>query len=213
MIAPLVYAAPDMPAVVAEHAAEAYACAVTHAPLLIVADMALKNTAPRLWAFDLKQPNKPRLIIESRVEHGSGSDPQRTGYAVHFSNAADSLATSLGLYRVAEPYESPTHGRAYRLEGLTAGWNDRAYDRDVNFHSSAFVDRDRVSWSSGCLATPAQVIPAIEHAMHTSLSGAVVWVDGPVPMVPMPHCSWSQPAWSPSTPAARWGLPQRSCTM
>jgi L,D-transpeptidase catalytic domain len=213
MIAPLVYAAPDMPVLVAEHAAEAYACTATREPLLIVADMSLKNTAARLWAFDLKQPGHPRLIIESRVEHGSGSDPQRTGYAVHFSNAPDSLATSLGLYRVAEPYESPTHGRAYRLEGLTAGWNDHAYERDVNFHSSTFVDSDRVSWSSGCLATPAQVIPAIEHAMHTSLSGAVVWVDGPVPMVPMPHCSLLQPAWSSSTPAERWGLSQRSCTM
>ncbi|HUB46933.1 MAG TPA: murein L,D-transpeptidase catalytic domain family protein [Acetobacteraceae bacterium] len=196
----LTHAAPDLPAQVAQHAAIAYACEGAENRLLMVADMSQRNTRPRFWAFDVRNPAQPRLLIESRIEHGAGSDPDKSGYATRFSNADGSGETSLGLYRLTDPYESPTHGRSYHLRGLTPGWNSNAEARDVEFHPSHFVDTDRVDWSLGCLATPMRVIPALEKAVH-SLSGAIVWVDGPR-AVPLPcHTTWTEPTWPDATSA------------
>ena len=72
------------------------------------------------------------------VAHGSGSDPDNTGYAKYFSNTVGSLMSSLGSYIIAETYVSDKFGNAIRLDGLD-GTNSRVRERAVVMHGADYV--------------------------------------------------------------------------
>ncbi len=102
---------------VAERALDALSCASSPGQSidkLIVVDMNMSSRRKRLWAFDLK--GEPKLILNARVAHGSGSDPDGDGIANRFSNVPNSNMTSLGLYRIAEAYEGK-NGLSRRASG------------------------------------------------------------------------------------------------
>lgn len=176
----LTAAAPHLDAAVAHRAAVAYTCAVEQgAPAnhLFVADMSQPSTAPRLFVFDVSDPRSPTLIERTRVAHGAGSDPAKTGRPVRFGNVPESGETSLGLYRVAEPFFG-VHGKAYRLDGLTPGFNDAARARAVVLHPAPYVrDRGPVGRSLGCPAIAAEDFAALDR--RGALQGALIWIDGP----------------------------------
>jgi hypothetical protein len=182
MLAPIALTdvAPQLNGAVAERAAAAYTCAATHtAPTehLIVADMSRPSTDDRLWVFDVSDPKHPVLLARTRVAHGAGSDPGKTGLAVRFGNAPESGETSLGLYRVAEPYVG-VHGKSYRLDGLTNGFNDTARHRAVVLHPAAYVRaQGPVGRSLGCPAISEKDFTNLDH--RGALEDALVWVDGP----------------------------------
>jgi len=177
----LTAAAPHLDPAVARRAAVAYTCAAergTRTDHLLVADMSQPSTAPRLFAFDLSDPAHPTLVERTRVAHGAGSDPAKTGRPVRFGNVPESGETSLGLYRVAEPYVG-VHGKSYRLDGLTRGFNDTARSRAVVLHPAPYVrDDGPVGRSLGCPAINPQDFTRLDNA--GVLEGALVWVDGPV---------------------------------
>jgi len=180
MMPDLAAAAPHLDPVVAQRAALAYTCAVERgrrADHFLVADMSLPSAQPRLFVFDLSDPRRPTLIKSTRVAHGAGSDPEKTGQPVRFGNGVGSGETSLGLYRVAERFVG-ARSAAYRLDGLTPGFNDAARDRAVVLHPAVYVREDGpVGRSLGC--------PAISTADFTSferqglLNDSLVWIDGP----------------------------------
>ncbi len=176
----LTAAAPHLDPAVAQRAAVAYTCATergTRADHLLVADMSQPSTTPRLFAFDLSDPAHPMLIKRTRVAHGAGSDPAKTGKPVRFGNAPESGETSLGLYRVAESYIG-VHGKSYRLDGLTRGFNDTARSRAVVLHPAPYVrEEGPVGRSLGCPAISPDDFTHLDHA--GALEGALVWVDGP----------------------------------
>lgn len=180
MMPDLSTAAPHLSPAVAQRAAVAYTCAAERGMRtdhLFVADMSQPSTAPRLFAFDLSDPAHPTLIERTRVAHGAGSDPAKTGRPVRFGNVPESGETSLGLYRVAEPFFG-VHGKAYRLDGLTPGFNDAARARAVVLHSAPYVrDRGPVGRSLGCPAIAPEDFAALDH--RGALEGALVWIDGP----------------------------------
>lgn len=175
---------PNLPPIVAAHAAAAVACSLGSGQppsALLVADMSEPNIAPRLWVFDLSDPEHPQLVIQAQIAHGYGSDPRRTGVATKFSDVEGSGMTSLGLYRVGDPYFGK-HGPSYRLVGLSAS-NASAFSRAIMLHPADYVSPTRVSYSAGCAAVAPRTLAAMTSRFRT-LRGAMLWIDGPGLQVP-----------------------------
>jgi len=106
------------------------------------------------------------------VAHGSGSDPDRDGYATIFSNVVNSNASSLGFYLTGEIYNGK-HGRSMRLHGLSAT-NSNAYERAVVIHAADYVSDNNVqpgrSW--GCLAVSNAMLG---NVIETLKGGALIY--------------------------------------
>lgn len=119
---------------------------------LAIADFGLSSAHPRFHLVDLLGGTVDVL----HVTHGSGSDPQHTGWLQSFSNLPGSNATSQGAYRTCDYYQGK-HGRSQRLEGLDPS-NDMAMDRGIVFHSAAYAEPrvlaqiGKLGRSQGCLA-------------------------------------------------------------
>lgn len=176
----LLKAAPNLTYGVAQRALDAVQCSIDiehEIDKLIVVDMSQGANSQRLWAFDLKDPSKTKLILNDRVAHGSGSDRAGTGTASKFSNTPNSHMTSLGLYRIAERYRGK-NGFSRRLDGIFSHWNSNARNRAVVMHPSSYVNENRVGRSQGCPAVNQKTMDALEAA---GLNNAVLWIDGPEP--------------------------------
>lgn len=198
------------PPSVLDHAIASATCAAGHVPQrLLVADLHQRNTQPRLWALDLSNPSKPQIVLQTWVEHGSGSDPKRTGYASIFGNKVDSKMSSPGLYAVGERYRSVQFDRwSYQLIGLDRA-NSNALVRGIALHPSKFVTAQHQDWSEGCAAVPEDALPTLEKAWG-SVSGAYLYIDGVG--APHRHCA-AYPEWPShiSTDIA-YQQPQFACT-
>ncbi|WP_275791444.1 murein L,D-transpeptidase catalytic domain family protein [Pararhizobium gei] len=140
--------------------------------------IALRNerypqSRPRYWGivnFDLHS-SKPRLFVLDLAErdtksylcaHGKGSEgPTDDGYANVFSNVEDSNASSLGIYRCAETYQSTKNGYSLCLDGLEET-NSRARSRYIVMHGADYVSEafakkyGRIGRSEGCPALDRQ---------------------------------------------------------
>ena len=123
---------------------------------LTVIDYSKPSTSKRLWVYDL---DKKALLFEDLVAHGSGSGGN---FATSFSNLEDSHQTSLGLFVTGQPYTGQ-NGYSLRLDGLDAGFNDRARERAIVIHGAPYVDEDlaraqgRLGRSWGCPAVRAGI--------------------------------------------------------
>jgi len=119
--------------------------------LLTVIDYSKASTQPRLWVLDLEHE---QVLFEELVAHGRGSGEN---FATRFSNADGSHQTSLGLFRTADTYVGG-NGYSLRLDGLEAGFNDRARERAIVMHGAPYVSDDnvravgRLGRSHGCPA-------------------------------------------------------------
>ncbi|WKZ57859.1 MAG: murein L,D-transpeptidase catalytic domain family protein [Bdellovibrionota bacterium] len=131
--------------------------------VLGVIDYSLPSTQKRFWLFDLK---RPRLLLEDWVAHGKNSGENE---ARLFSNAIGSLQSSLGLFRVGQPYRGK-HGESLRLLGLDRGFNDRAIDRAIVLHSASYVSPEfirahqRLGRSFGCPVVSPHIIDQVVDA-------------------------------------------------
>jgi hypothetical protein len=153
----LIRAAPDASADAVRLALSATECAVAHgqppAERLAVIDYSRASTEPRLWVFDLAESH-PRLLYREWVAHGRNSGEN---YASTFSNAPQSNASSLGLFRTLGTYQG-RNGYSLRLDGLEPGFNDNAYERAIVMHGSRYVNPatatalGRLGRSHGCPA-------------------------------------------------------------
>lgn len=169
--------APNLSQTVATNAKHALNCARKmgrKADTLLVADMSKSSREKRLWAFDVK--DNPQLLLTSYVAHGRGSDPSNEGRPRHFSNVENSLATSLGLYQVAETYEGREGDTRWRLDGMMKGWNDQARKRAIVIHEA-----DYVAWGGRSEGCPAIAPDVREQLESRGLSNAILWMDGNEP--------------------------------
>ncbi|HSG33507.1 MAG TPA: murein L,D-transpeptidase catalytic domain family protein [Sphingomonadaceae bacterium] len=88
------------------------------------------------------------------VAHGTGSDPEHTGYLQDFSNEIGSNATSRGAYITWEWYEG-RYGTSIRLGSLDED-NSNTFERAIVMHAAeyatpAHVERwGRLGRSNGC---------------------------------------------------------------
>ena len=139
--------------------------------LLTVIDYSRASTQPRLWVLDLE---REQLLFEELVAHGQGSGEN---FARRFSNADGSHQTSLGLFRTADTYVGG-NGYSLRLDGLEAGFNDRARERAIVMHGAPYVSDDnvravgRLGRSHGCPALRPSIARSI---IDTIKQGSLVF--------------------------------------
>lgn len=152
--------APQLNRKVLDLAVNAMQCATSNgmasSQRLAVIDYSLPSTEPRLWVFDL---SKRKLLYRELVAHGRNSGEN---YASDFSNAEGSLKSSLGLFRTLDTYNG-SNGYSLRMDGLEAGFNDKALDRAIVMHGAPYVNENlvrtqgRVGRSWGCPAVRAGI--------------------------------------------------------
>ena len=123
-----------------------------------IVDFSQPSREPRLHLVDLRSGQ-----VESHlVAHGSGSDPERSGWLQTFSNQPDSNASSRGAFVTGEGYVGK-HGRSRRLIGLDPD-NNLAEPRGIVVHAAGYVSEAMASAqgligrSQGCFAVSEDVI-------------------------------------------------------
>ena len=90
------------------------------------------------------------------MAHGSGSDPDHSGWVERFSNAFGSNASSQGAF-VTRDYYVGKHGRSQRLLGLDPT-NNNALGRALVIHGAWYADatmldiHGKLGRSQGCFA-------------------------------------------------------------
>ena len=147
---------------------------------LSLIDYSLPSAQPRLWVFDVAQH---RLLFEELVAHGRNSGGY--GPATHFSNSDGSHMSSLGVYRTAGTYIGH-NGYSLRLQGLDAGFNDRALEREIVIHGAGYVSRQmastqgRIGRSWGC--------PAVRESIARQLIDTIR--DGSLVVAYYPDKAW-----------------------
>ncbi len=136
------------------------------------------QNAQRGYVFDmrsLKLVDGPFTVAQGA---GSGS-----GVPTRFSNAANSKATSLGLYVTGSEYAftGHSHGQPYssvavRLNGKSTGFNDNALARGVVAHGAPYVTPNSAGHSAGCTAME---LSRAQKLVPMLANGSVVFVYSP----------------------------------
>lgn len=123
--------------------------------VITIVDLAKSSCTKRMWIVNLQ---KKVLVLNTWVAHGSHSGDD---IASRFSNEVDSFESSLGFYVTDNVYMGK-HGRSLRLNGMDAGFNDRANERDIVLHAADYVSSNsiktlgRLGRSQGCPAVAPQ---------------------------------------------------------
>jgi hypothetical protein len=137
--------------------------------VVTVIDYSKPSTERRLWVFDLANT---RVLFDELAAHGKNSGDNQ---AMRFSNAPDSLMTSLGVFLTRETYIGK-HGLSLRLEGLEKGFNDNSMARAIVIHAADYVSdaiasaKGRIGRSWGCPA----VRPEISRPLIQTLQGGTL---------------------------------------
>ena len=158
---PLAPLAPPMPApagVNPQLFARAKAALATHGrsvryrDTIGVVDFSLPSADPRFHVINLVNGQ----VDSFRVAHGSGSDPDHSGFVERFSNDFGSHATSNGTYTTADTYEGK-YGLSMKVDGLD--WtNNNANSRAIVIHNAWYAEDEAVTAhgklgrSQGCFA-------------------------------------------------------------
>ena len=142
---------------------------------LTICDFSQSSSHKRLYIIDVIN-NK--LVTNTYVAHGKNSGGE---YATNFSNKPESLQSSLGFYITSNTYTGE-HGLSLRINGVDAGFNDKALERSIVIHGAAYVDDARakagvfMGRSFGCPAVPAKESAAI---ITTIKNGACLFIYHP----------------------------------
>lgn len=127
---------------------------------LTVVDFTKSSRTKRMWIIDLASKS---LLLNTWVAHGQGSGDD---VANRFSNNEESHQSSLGFYVTDDIYFGK-HGRSLRLDGMDAGFNDKARERSIVVHAADYVCQNtinqlgRLGRSFGCPAVSPQVIDQV----------------------------------------------------
>lgn len=129
-------------------------------------DMKIHSGKNRFFIYDLK---KNGVIDQGLVAHGSGSETGIEG-ELKFSNANNSLSTSLGKYSIGASYNG-RFGKAYKLYGLDTT-NSNAFERNVVLHKYSKVpyeeQEDAICNSLGCPMVHEKFFERIENILDKS---------------------------------------------
>lgn len=129
-----------------------------------IADYGVHSSLPR-FHFANMEAGTVRSFL---VAHGTGSDPDHSGFLQQFSNIEGSNATSRGAYITWEWYKG-RYGTSIRLGGLDPD-NSNALPRAIVMHSAdyatpAHIEKwGRLGRSNGCFAmSPEDFNEALWH--------------------------------------------------
>ena len=135
---------------------------------MAVVDFAAASSVPRLHLVDLLSGQVRSLL----VTHGSGSDPDHSGWTKRFSNDPGSNASSEGAFAVLN-YYTGKHGRSQRLAGLDAS-NSNALDRAIVIHGAWYAEpgvadaTGKLGRSQGCFAVGDTLIDDVFDHLGTN---------------------------------------------
>lgn len=125
--------------------------------VLTVVDYSKPSSERRLWVIDVKHT---KVLFNTWVAHGKNSGKLN---ATSFSNEANSLKTSLGVFVTRQTYMGK-NGYSLRVDGLERGINDNALSRNVVFHGAPYAGGDvaktrgQLGRSWGCMAVGKETI-------------------------------------------------------
>jgi hypothetical protein len=149
-------------------------------PYLYFVDYGQPATAKRGYVFDMQKLQ----IVDGpfTVAAGRGSAPDG-GVPTRFSNGSGTGATSLGLYVTKALYAFTGHssGHVYnsvglRLDGVSKGFNDKAFARGVVAHGAPYVTPNKAGRSKGC---PAMEPGRAQRLLPKLAQGALVFLFAP----------------------------------
>jgi hypothetical protein len=133
-------------------ALDAHAARVANRDRIGIVDFAQASREPRFHLVDMARGD----VTTHLVAHGSGSDPDRSGWVQRLSNRPDSNASSRGAYLTGPAYVGK-HGHSRRLFGLDPD-NDMAESRGIVIHAASYVSeamaaaQGLIGRSQGCFA-------------------------------------------------------------
>jgi len=120
---------------------------VCHPGYLTICDFSQSSKNKRLYLIDIANNT---IVLNTYVAHGRNSGGE---YATKFSNKLSSRQSSLGFYITKNTYRGE-NGLSLRMEGLDAGFNDRAYQRAIVIHGAGYIGDGSAGRSYGCPAVP-----------------------------------------------------------
>ena len=136
----------------AKAALAAHGASIRYRDTIGVVDFSLPSSEPRFHVINLAT----NQVESFRVAHGSGSDPDHSGFVEMFSNEFGSHATSNGTYITADTYEGK-YGLSMKVDGLDAT-NNNAEPRAIVIHNAWYAEDDmipvhgKLGRSEGCFA-------------------------------------------------------------
>lgn len=148
---------------------------VSKADVLTIADFSKPSFQNRLYIIDMVEG---KILYQTLVAHGRNSG---LDYATDFSNKPQSNKSSLGFYLTLQTYFGD-NGYSLKLRGLEKGINDRAYERAIVLHGSAYAtetfanSNGYLGRSLGCPAVPAKQTAGI---INTIKNGSVMFIYHP----------------------------------
>jgi len=136
-------------------------------------DMSLPSGQPRFFIYDLKADS---LINKGLVAHGNCYEYWLDGRK--YSNVVGSGCTSLGKYKIGNPYTGKW-GYSYKLHGLDST-NNNAYERTVVLHSHSCVPENEVAddicQSNGCPTVAPGFLNQLKTIINTSGKPLLLWI-------------------------------------
>ena len=145
----------EVPALLPEALAalDAHASRIVHRDRIGLVNFAAHSRLPRFQLIDVEAG---KVIKSMLVAHGSGSDPDASGWTERFSNREGSNASCKGAFVTGTTYVGK-HGRSRKVIGLEPQ-NEAAERRAIVIHGADYVsesmamDQGRIGRSQGCFA-------------------------------------------------------------
>ncbi len=136
-------------------------------------DMSLPSGQNRFFIYDLRNDS---LESSALVAHGNCYQYWLEGRK--YSNTVGSGCTSLGKYRIGNPYTG-RFGYSYKLHGLDST-NDKAFERTVVLHSLSCVPEtevsDEICQSNGCPMVSPDFLQQLKTIINTSSKPVLLWI-------------------------------------
>ncbi len=137
-------------------------------------DMSIASGKRRFFVYDLK---KNKVTATGLVTHGCCN--QRWLAGRKYDNAVGCGCTSLGKYKVGNPYKG-RFGLAYKLYGLEAT-NSNAYNRFVVLHAMQCVPEKEVEpypicQSDGCPSISPGFLQQLSPLIDASKQPVLLWI-------------------------------------
>ena len=138
-----------------------------------LADMSLSSGQPRFFIYDL---GKDSVLQSGLVAHGNCYQDWLEGRK--YSNKVGSGCTSLGRYRIGNPYTG-MWGYSYKLHGLDSS-NNNAFERTVVLHGHRCVPsevvKEEICQSNGCPTVAPDFLLRLKQLINTSAKPVLLWI-------------------------------------
>jgi hypothetical protein len=136
-------------------------------------DMSIPSGQNRFFIYDLRKDSLRRGAL---VAHGNCFEYWLEGRK--YSNVVGSGCTSLGKYKIGNPYTGK-FGLSYKLHGLDSS-NSNAFERTVVLHAHSCVAEtevaDDICQSNGCPTVSTDFLKQLKSMINGSKKPVLLWI-------------------------------------